>query len=253
MDMSIWKTEERKRTVRIGLWLLIGIAAFDSIVCTAVYRWAENDILIADSVFPSIWGMVQQIVQIAFYWIAFAFFLFLSARHTVKGSLSFLWGYAACVCGRYLLSFAVGSLMVMEPFALEDFIEIFILVAMDLAQIGLVVLFYTKLVEPRRMNGEIKIPIDRKLFEFSDPFLRCMMLSALIPGVVRIVGRICSDILLGAAQDFIDLLWMIFSYASDIVSVFIGYLVIYFIVSLLTLKEKERTPYERETVSGDHL
>lgn len=255
--MSLWKIEEKKRTIRIGLWLLIGIAAFYSIICTAVYHWAENDILIADSVFPSIWDMVQQIIQIAFYWIAFAFFLFLSARHTVKGILAFLWGYAACVCGRYLLSFAVGSLMVMEPFEIttffEDLLYIFIDVVVDLAQMGLVVLIYTKLIEPRRVNGEIKIPLDRKLFDFSDSFLRCMMFSALIPGVLRIVGRIRYDIFFGAAQDFIDLLWMIFYYASDIASVFVGYLVIYFIVSHLTLKEKERTPNGKETVSGDHL
>ena len=257
MDMLLWKTEEKKRTVRIGLWLLIGIAAFYSIVCTAVYHWAQSDILVADSVFPSIWDMVQQIVQIAFYWIAFAFFIFLSAQHTVKGTIAFLWGYAACVCGRYFLSWAVGSLMVMEPFEigtfLEDILYLFVDIVVDLAQMGIVVLLYFKLVEPHRENGEIKIPLDRKMLDFKDPFLRCLLFSAMIPGVLRIVARIRYDIFFGAAQDFIDLLWMIFYYASDVASIFVGYLVIYLIASHLTLKEKERLLNGKETVSGDSV
>ncbi len=257
MELSLWKDHERKRTVRLGMWWLIGIVLFDSVVCTFISHWANSDILISDSVFPSIWAMIQPIVQLSFYWIAFAFFLFLSTTYTLKGSCSFLLIYLACICGRYLVSWGVGALMLKTPLDLatisEDVHYLLIEILGDSLQMGLTVLFSVLILKVHQIKDEISMPLDGKFFRFSDPFLRCMLFSAMIPGVLLIITQIHTDIFIGAASDLIDLLWIIFYYAADIAVIFFGYLAIYLIMSHLTLKAKERTPHDSETVSSNHL
>ena len=243
MDIAIWEDAERKRVQKIGMWLLIGIASFYAIVCTAVSRWASSDVLIADTVFPSIWDMIQRTVMISFYWVAFSFWCYLSARYTMRKSASFLIVYLACVVVRYFLSWLIGALMLLEPFEwsvfFEDLLYTVLDILFDLMQMGLVILLFYLFVARKKTSQKIEIQIG-KAFAFSNPFLRCLLFSAMIPAVIRILSRIRYDIFYGAPQDIFDLLFMIFYYVSDVLFALIGYLVIYLIVSHLKLREEER-------------
>ena len=100
MELSIWTEERRRKTVRTGGWILAGIALFYAAVCTPVYLWSVSDVVIADTAFPAVWDMVQQLVHYCFYWTAFAFLIYLAARYTLRACRGFLFWYAACAAVR---------------------------------------------------------------------------------------------------------------------------------------------------------
>ena len=60
----------------------------------------------------------------------------------------------------------------------------------------------------------------------------------MIPSALMLISRVIYDVSLGGAAGLGDLLWMITYYASDIVSIFVGYFVILLLVNRLYLREE---------------
>ena len=250
IQLSDWNHEQKRKTVRLGGVILGALALFYAFVCTPVYIFFASDVQISNTVMPQIWDVVQDATQLAFYWSAFAFVIFLSAKHSVRESVPMIGIYAGCAFGRYFFSLIVGYLMLAGSAGFdslgEDLLYLLIDVLLDLLQMGLVTLLITLLLRTpsNASNEDGAAPKCKKslhfkaLFDFSNAVLRCVAFAALIPAVMRLLARIRFDLFFGAPQNKIDLIWMILSYTGDICCWIIGYLIIFLIVHCLRLSHE---------------
>ena len=257
MELSIWTEERRRKTVRTGGWILAGIALFYAAVCTPVYLWSVSDVVIADTAFPAVWDMVQQLVHYCFYWTAFAFLIYLAARYTLRACRGFLFWYAACAAVRYAASLAVSSAMLAGSAGWDslgsDLLYMLLDILLDCVQMALAVLFVYLLLERRRgpeVWPSVALP---RLFGLKNPVLRAALFSVLLPSGIQLLNRLYYDIFFfGSPQNAADLVSMIFFYLMDIVSIPVGYMVVFLLISRLNLKDEEaRAHVVEQTPGGD--
>ncbi len=257
MDQTIWLEERRRKTTRMGGWVIAAIVLFYAAVCTPVYLWSSSDVVIADTPFPAIWDAVQWIVQYLFYWVAFAYAIYLAARYSLKRCKAYLICYAVCVAARYIITLGISYAMLAGGVGWDslglDLLYMLIDIGLDCCQMAFVVLMIYLLMERRHgsdPNRQILLP---KLFDFSNPILRCALLAVSMPAALKLLGRIGYDIFYGSAQNLYDLLFIIFAYVMDVVSILIGYMVVFLIISRLNLRDEEAKQHVMEQIPGGDL
>ncbi len=254
MDIAILKEEQRKRTERLGIYLMVAFSAFFALICTPVYHLMNSNILLMDSVLPTVWDFLMQLVHLLFYWSAFACFLSIGANHGWMGGRRLLICYGLCVVAQYAISLLIGCLMTAEwSDILSDLLYMLLDIGMDLVLMALVVLCFYRLVDKKRNGNAQPVAQGRRLFDFSDRFLLCCFLASVIPGAAQIIGRIRYDLFLGLPEGFIGVLQIILGYASDLFIIFIGYLAIYLTVIRIKLKDEEEQLHANEPLSGSDL
>ena len=74
----------------------------------------------------------------------------------------------------------------------------------------------------------------KKNTAFCDPIKRAALGSAAIVSVIRVVGRLIYDVMLGAPTDIFDVLWMVLYYSVDLLIGVCGYFVVLYIITYLT-------------------
>lgn len=233
MNLSIHEQDRKRKTERKAMLSLAAIALFQSVICTPLHHLFNSNVSFQATVLPQIWDTVQYFVSFAFYWCAFAFLIYTAVRYTLRSTVQIMIYYFVFSSARYILSLLVGSLMLLQFPIWDDLWQFLFELLIDAVQIGAVALTIYLLFEKGRTD-RVQISL-RSLFSTSDLFLRGMMMTALIPTVIRILSRIRYDIYVGLPQGGADLLGMIFWYVLDIVCALIGYLVMYWIVSKLLL------------------
>ena len=258
MEQSVWTEERRRKTTRTGMWFIAAIALFYAAVCTPVYLWSSSDVLIVDTVFPVIWDVVQQLVRYLFYWTAFAFVIYLAARYTLKACKAYLIRYVVIVAVRYAVSLGISSAMLAGSAGWDslwsDLLYMLLDIVFDCAQMALVVLVIHLVIERNRKPGAEQTILLPRLFDFSNPILRTALLAVALPSAITLLSRMYYDIFFfGGAQNLVDLLVMIFSYLMDVVSVLIGYMAAFLIISKLNLKDEEARQDVMEQISGGDL
>ena len=84
------------------------------------------------------------------------------------------------------------------------------------------------------------------LYEKKNPLMVSSLIASLIIAVPTVVGRLIYDIfVVGAPTDVADLIWIIVYYAFDVLSVFVGYMIIIFaLTTYADIKKKEKKEAE---------
>ena len=248
------QTVNSKKTSAVGGLILLAIAVFYAAVCTPVSLWSSSDVLIKETGFPQIWDLVQSLVQFLFWWISLAFFTVLALNGGMKEILRFLWWNIAAVIGMNIGSMLVGtailgSLFEWDTFA-DDLLYALLEVLLALLLIGLAILFIWLLLLRKKAKIRCEYIPFRKVFDLCNRLQVTLLILAAIPSAVRLISRVIYDAFYGAPQNTADLLWMIFFYFADLLSVFAGYLFLFLLISRMeSAKEKEVD----ETLPGDHI
>lgn len=226
------KHNESKAEKQGWLWLIILAGAF-AFIGTPVYHWVSSDILLKEMAIPNIWDIVQRLLQFAYYWVLFAVLLFVSARRTYRGCKNLLIVYACTSFLRYFFSLLVGFLMLSgwDTFG-YDFSFLLLDVAGDWLIGGLAWGLIILLLKDK--NGALyeDKPMET-LFNFHAAIPKTILCMATVPSFFSLVSRLIYDLFYGAPQSTYDLVWMILYYFCDILSAFVGYLVIFLIYNKL--------------------
>ncbi|MBQ8433079.1 MAG: hypothetical protein IJX28_09375 [Clostridia bacterium] len=241
MELSLFDATRKKKALKSYGILILILTVFYAAVCTPVNLWITSDILIMQTVFPLLWDVLLNFVNILFYWISFAYLLFLFAFWGVKKQFAFFLTYGGIVVFRYcanlLASYCVVGFPEWEVFWSDALPYLLIDIGMDLVQMLIGVWIVYSYVNCRK-NTKDGLPI-QKLFDATNPILRVVWKLAIIPAALMLLSRVIYDIYLGGAYGLTDLLWMITYYASDLISVLVGYFVILLFMNRFYLKEEE--------------
>lgn len=259
MTLTFYEKCRKIRLLKQFTILILAISAFYAAVCTPVLIWAQSDILIADSVFLTVWDVVMTMVNYAFYWVSFAYILYAISKFTLGNCKSFLGFYFVASLFRYAANLLAAC--VMDGFSMlywSDLFNILLYVGLDAVQMGVVVLLVWLCVKNRQEramlahrralaedpNAPLKMPQwlpFTSLFDLKkNELVRAAFLTSTVPAVIHIASRIRYDIFIGAPASVADTVWMIVYYLSDVAAWLIGYLLIVFLLNQLHAFEEKK-------------
>lgn len=235
--------------------MLLAIALFYAIVCTPVYLWSSSDVLVRESVFPQIWDFVQSLTQFLFYWIMLAFCTFLAVDRGLRGSLSILGWYAVATVCMNIGAMLVGTAMLGNRFEWDSFTDDLLYAMLDVLLMLLIYgisffliwLIFTRVTDSGKRTACLPFV---KLADLKNRLQLTLLVLAAVPSVLRLISRLIYDLYNGAPQNTADLLWMIFFYLADFLSIAVGYLVLFLLVDRLNRAKEKKI---EKTVSGNHF
>lgn len=160
--MALTPMEQRTRGAceRRFAVLIFALTLFYAAVCTPLYLFFSSDILFDDSVLPLLWDVLMGACNYLFYWVGFAFLLFLGARYSLRGCKAFFAVYAGAVLFRYVANQLSGFLVMGFPtwskFASSDLPELLFCIVMDLVLMAFAVLAFHLIVDktPLKINAD---------------------------------------------------------------------------------------------------
>ena len=240
MDHSLYFAARKKKARKSFLIFSVALVLVYAFVFTTVNILITSDALMARSILPVLWGIVMDLSNFLFYWIAFAFLILFGFSYDRK-TKGFWISYVAVVLVRYLLNQLASSLL-LGFYSINDFLSdslpfILIDIVMDLLQALVAFLIVRKLAQFSKEELTAHIPSDR-LFDLSNPILKTAFWVSVIPAAVRILSRLIYDLFIGIPKSFGDLLWMVTYYLFDLLSFLVGYFVILFCLNRFALKEQ---------------
>ena len=196
--------DQKQKIEQFGGFLMLALAAVYAFICSPVNIFSYSNILISNSAFPIFWDFINDAVQYLYLWIAFAFVIYFSTKYSIKDCWRLLAFFASCSLGRYLFSLLI-SLAInndWEVFGYE-FKYVLIDVLSDLLMMGAVILLiYLTVVRNTKQGTRIESVQDVSLLQISNPLIRCILASAFVPALSRVVARIFYDLFLGAPQGY---------------------------------------------------
>ena len=239
MYITTFETERKKKIERYGGLLLLALAGFFVFVCTPVYVLASSNIMISRTVFPILWDLVQDVVHYLYYWIAFSFLTYLTARYSMKSTWFISLVYTGCSFAKYFFSVLVVNLINSDWTSMNyHFYYVMVDFLGDITLLGIALLLCYLLLHRKRAKKSIDFDFFG-MFDFSAPVLKCVLIISLALMLGRLGSRIIFDIDNGAPRGSFDLLVMILYYLGDIASGVIGYLLMFLVVSQIRLKDEE--------------
>lgn len=240
MDHSLYFAARQKKARKSFLIFSVALVLVYAFVFTTVNILITSDALMARSILPVLWGIVMDVSNFLFYWIAFAFLILFGFSYDRK-TKGFWISYAAVVLARYLLNQLASSLFFgfssINDFLSDSLPFMLIEIVMDLLQMLVAFWIVRSLSRDPRNSLVDHIPSDR-LFDFSNPILKAAFWVSVIPAAVRILSRLIYDLFIGLPKSFGDLLWMVTYYLFDLLSFLVGYFVILFCLNRFALKEQ---------------
>lgn len=256
MKATIYNELAKRAHLRRAIIVLCSVALFYAAVCTPVYLWASNDILIKSSAFSLVWDTVMSACNYLFYWIALAMLIYALHRFDLADCRSFFLAFAAISIVRYFANHIAGSI-VMGFQSVNSFFEdylpyILIDVLLDWIIMGIAVGIVWGILKKQLypQNGDrfsllsTQLPLER-LFDLHGTLGRSTLLVAIVPSAFHMLSRVIYDLAHGAPTGLADLLWIITGYMIDVLSVLIGYIAMLFLLNKFYLWEhKQRDALE---------
>lgn len=238
------QTQKKKLTARAAI-LLFGIALFYAAVCTPLYLVMSSDILWAETPLPMLLDVIMTLANYSFYWIAFAYAVYMIYRFGLTSAIPMLAVYAGASVFQYSANLLSGYFVIGFPSA-DDFasdelpymiLNIFLNLVLMAVAVGLAWWLEKKQGTKEQKLTE-ELPLCR-LFSFQKGIQRAAWIIACIPAAAQFLSRVRYDIAYGAPRGWLDLIWMIVYYCSDVLNVLIGYLVIVWVWNQIAGKEAE--------------
>lgn len=251
MNLSLIHLMVLKKNVKKLALILLGIAAFYAVVCTPLYHITNSDILFRDGVASLLVDYVMDITNFLFYWIIFAFLLYVGitlGKTTLFRPFLFVIGGAVVI--RYFASLLAGYFVNGIPTKWsvwsEDLMYLAIDVLLDSVQITIAFLLIYRRSLMMGANASY-FPVTN-LKERQNPVVITAALLAAIPSAVHLITRVIYDIWTGyIPRDGGDLMWMILGYASEILGFAAGFCVIILVINHLYMKAKSmQLAYDEE-------
>lgn len=242
----------KKLTVRLAI-CLFAIALFYAAVCTPIARFVASDVLLANTVLPSVIDIVILFFNYSFYWISFGFLVYAIHRLGAKSCAPLFAVYGGAVVFRYLANqmadFCVFGFPSINDF-FSDYLPYSLLdMLLDVIQMTLAVLLthHIQRISKEMQRDALKeLPLTG-LFDLKKYISRNALFVAMIPAAFKLISRLIYDAWYGAPRGLGELLWMIVSYFSDIACIMIGYAVIVLLLNRCRLDEiKAKNEYDRE-------
>lgn len=249
MKLSEDFTQSRLQLKFYALFQAVIVLAY-AFICTPVSAYLNSDILLAGTILPLLLDAVMLLLNYLFYWMSYAALLFLCLDKGFRACRTVLIVYAAAVFFRYPLNLIGGSLVLGFPtasvFLSQELPEMLFGMGMDLVLIAVALLPLRYLLrhlpqsginvpDPAELTLPSCLPIGRWL-EKGNIVLRTVLFLALIPAGIQLLLRLYYDIFFwGAIRGWLDLLWVILYYLSDLVFIPVGYLVMIVLINRLYL------------------
>ena len=234
-------------------WSLL-LTLLYSAVCTPIQLWITGDILLRDTLLPTVLDLLVSVLHFAFYWVSFAYLIYTVSRYGVRAGGLLM----AIFTGFALMRYAISQLMtywvmndVFEWLHLRDMV---IYVLLDCLMLAVAFwLIVTKNRQTARGGGlMVQMPLSR-LFDFSKPLARVIALIAAIPSLLHLITRLIFDlsVLGGMPTTWFDLIWVLIGYLSELIFALIGYVVIVLILNSQFVNEKKaKLNFENTTLLG---
>ena len=234
----------QKRLTLLGGGLILGLSLFYCAVCTPISVWTNTDVLIKETMFPTIWDLFQTLISFAIYWITITFLILFCHHFDAKGNMPFFGCYGLATLIRYFGSLMIGSLMTKEISDGEIFLENLIYcgldILLDFVQIAIIVLLiYWLLLRKSTAKSRGILFEDLDWFHSPNRLNVTVLATVAIPSLIRLFSRIIYDVNFGKVKNTIDLLWMIFFYFADVISIVCGYFAVVFLIRKLQIPTKK--------------
>ncbi len=255
MELSLFEqTQKKKLTFRAAV-LLFGIALFYAAVCTPLYLVMSSDILWAQTPLPMLLDVIMTLANYCFYWIAFAYAVYVIYRFDLGSAIPMLAVYAGASVFQYSANLLSGYFVIgfpsWEDFASDELPYLILNAFLNLVLMAIAV-GLAFLLEKKQCAGEKRLtealPLC-KLFSFQKGIWRAAWVIACVPAAAQLLSRVRYDLSYGAPRGWLDLIWMIVYYCSDVLNVLIGYLVIVWVWNQISVKETEaKTSFDSASV-----
>ena len=245
MELSLFEQSQKKKLTCRAAVLLFGIALFYAAVCTPLYLMMSSDILWAETPLPMLLDVIMTLANYSFYWIAFAYAGYMIYRLNLTSAIPMLAVYVGASVFQYAANLLSGYFVIgfptWEDFASDELpyliINTFLNFVLMAVAVGLA-WWLEKKQGKRDQRLTEELPLCR-LFSFQKGIQRAAWIIACIPAAAQFLSRVRYDIAYGAPRGWLDLIWMIVYYCSDILNVLIGYLVIVWVWNQISVKETE--------------
>ncbi|MBR2622336.1 MAG: hypothetical protein IKC97_08200 [Clostridia bacterium] len=243
---------------RLGFYSTLMFGAFSIyVVFVCLSNIISSNILFSGMMLLEITELVYQTIEILAFFFAYAYVIYAIYMGGYRYALRFAIVYAVAISARYVILFALDwiffglktedvpvSLLFVLINVLLELLQ-YVLVG-AIAQIN-VNAFNKKVAIMQKGAARLKdtsIVRERLIFPYqkmpikNDPLRFSALLTALLMGAIRVIGRISYDIGYGAPADLSDVLWMILYYTFDILIGVACYFVLLFIVRKLILSKE---------------
>ena len=270
MKLSLFEACRKKALLKQYTLIAFAIAVFYSVVCMPIRILGYTDVLLINSIFSVVWDLVVTFVIYAFYWVPFAYMLYLTSRFTIGNCKGFFGIYIGVSTFLYSASLLTQFLYLKNfyEFVLNDLLDIVMYVTFDAVQMGIVTLIAWCILRPLQerakrahrlaLTKNPKAPLMMpqwlpfgSFFNLKNELMRCAFLASAVSAGIHILTRVRYDLFFGEPVNNVDLAWIIVSYFSEIVAFVVGYLVIVLILNQLYLKEEQKKDaYQKATAKS---
>ena len=225
-----------------------------SLVLGFVYSTVSNNIVYMYSALMYVLEIGLELLDIALYATAFAFFVFAAQRYGLRSSVSFFVSYVALTAAHRLLSLVLELLMA-GAIGADDFVSVGVYFALDMLTFGAVLAIvayelekYGKyLIEWKKVQrdlGQNELPPAlypfQKLFNRGNPLQVCALKIGILLSSAKILSRIIFDLYYGAPTSLSETLIMVIYYLSDILIGVLVYATMLWIFALLYKKKANK-------------
>ena len=232
--------ESFRRIQKLGMTVIVATAIFYALICSPVSILINSNVRFHGTILPVLWDFVSILVQYFYYWSFFAFLIYGAAEGGLNACRPLCVTFGAASVVRYFVSLLIGTIIMsdwsgfgyecksMIPAILGDF-----MIA------GLAILFVCLIFRNQKCMNVAKAV--ERVFDPSSPPLIAAMASVAVPSILSLLSRLRFDLFFGDPQSRYDLLTMIVSYAGDVFSIVIGYLVVFLILTTLVKKSQNES------------
>ncbi len=223
-----------RRRIRLAalLFLIDSVLVF---VIVPLYVSLASDVLYAGTWWPTVLSVLRQAVEVAAFFISYAYLISLGSSHGVRALAGTLPISAGAAVYRYVANLLFSYVREGAPAGDEVLWDILmsavIPVLLEWVQLGIVALLCVLILKHR----EQAVPTARvsPTVSSKNPERNCILAAAGVVSAARVLSRVVYDIRYGAPSNLSDALWMTAYYSADVLIGVLGYFLMRLIVSRL--------------------
>lgn len=247
--------------ILITLYYII-IIALVSLVLNPIYSSVSTDILTKNSLLPGLLEMLKGALEFLFYALIFSAVIYSNYISPRKKNFGVLYISFSGIVLKYILNFVFDLILNgIRSIQSTQILSICVYIGIEAVQIAVLYCISRKMIrsyaetEKQKKNASRSLGLEytepvilpfSSLYEKKNPLMVSSLIASLIIAVPTVVGRLIYDIfVVGAPTDVADLIWIIVYYAFDVLSVFVGYMIIIFaLTTYADIKKKEKKEAE---------
>jgi len=237
------KTQKQVNILLAVLYIIIVIAV--SVIINPIYSSLSTDILTKNTPWPGVIELLKTLLEFTFYALILSAVIYSNYVSPRKSNISAVCISGAGIAVKYIANLCfdiftngIGSIQSTQIFSVCVYIGI------ELAQVVIVYSVSRRMIrlalsaekEKRNASRSLGVAYEESpmlpfttVIDKSNPLMRSAFIASALIAIPTVVGRLIYDIaVVGAPSGFADLMWIILYYAFDVLSVFIGYLIIIF-------------------------